>query len=100
MKCIARLLATTIGSIIGAILWLFLYTSFFGPIQFNSLSSLLLKLSPGIVIGIILAFYVPNLFLWLLGWSYDGDIECADSGLTENALDKSNSSKSNAEKNT
>ena len=103
MKWIARLLAVPIGLIFGVIVCLFLYTSIFGSVKFQSFSGLLFKLSPGIIIGTILAFYFPNLFLWVLGgWLYDGDTDSEKLGLTESATDKSDliQNKNSAKKNT
>ena len=91
MKWVARIIAIPIGLLVGAFLWGLLYLSFFESISIFPLTHLFLKLSPGMVIGAMLAFYVPGLFIWFLSWELGGDVDVMEFESTEKTVESASS---------
>ena len=75
MKWIKRIVALPIALFVGALLWALLHLSIYNSLPIFPLVELLLTLSPGMLIGAILSFYVPGLFIWFLTWEFDGELE-------------------------
>ncbi|GAA6152867.1 hypothetical protein [Pseudoteredinibacter isoporae] len=71
-QSIERVVAIPIGALIGAILLLLLYLTFFDSIELLPLSALALQLAPGALVGGVLAGFFPQLFLWVLGVELSG----------------------------
>ena len=62
------------GALIGVIAWILIYMSIFDSLTLLPLSTLALKLSPGIIAGVVLAYFYPGIFLWFWTWEGESDI--------------------------
>lgn len=76
MKTLLRILAVPIGILVGCIVWLIVYLQIFNSIQLLPVSELIIKLSPGLLIGGFLGYRYPGLFFWFI--SFDGDVDVSD----------------------
>ena len=73
MIWIARLFAMPMGAFVGVIAWALLYLAIFDSITLWPLSRLALTLSPGAILGLVLAYIYPGIFLWFWSWETGGD---------------------------
>ena len=81
MKYLARIVAIPMGAIVGVLVWMLIYLSIFDSITLLPLSTLALTLSPGIVVGVVLAYFYPSVFLWFWSWEIESDTHVSDAKL-------------------
>ncbi|WP_417445647.1 hypothetical protein [Kangiella sp.] len=78
MKLVTRIFAIPLAILVLTFAWLFIYVSTFGSIELLPLQSLLVKLSPGIILGIFLGYRFPSFFAWFISGDFEIDIQETD----------------------
>ena len=98
MKWISRIIAIPMGALVGVIAWILIYMAIFDSLTLLPLSTLALKLSPGIAAGVVLAYFYPGIFLWFWTWEVEDDLHVDETGLettdSNEEFNKSSTSKS------